>query len=576
MEALGVIKARERAGTKFYIVDSRKPRAMPRVTSSKDPRAEDNLLNPDDVLVQVDRDGRRTIVNLGSSARTIDTSVMPIPPAPMTRREVKVYELDFDYSLSTMLEKRLSQPPPAKSQQKIAEQRAKAISDDELNYWQSKGIYDRQYGLTAKQKEDLHLAKQAEINAEYDAEAVQLKFDYSDSVEQEGLKGMGERTSKQLEAGADLIRNPGRMGAQAANTWLKYLPVPEIVQWFKDRIPGLTQWYERQQAYSGTRNGILDAFAVAVKPLRKGKTAAQFNDTAGLTTFHQVDPAKTLAQQDWVKDYGSLAEAERQWEEQGWKGTTGMTFERGYQKTKDAYKRMGKEAREAFHDVAHRLQRVREQEQKALIEKVYEITEADSPARERMLKEARSMYKSLRGIYFPLGRFGDYRVIATDTFLPGPDGEGQFVLESFESLAARDQRIAEMKANARYTDVRASYASSDPATRTTSQDFLRKMQLEGSQIERDFVARELRRARALKGDELTDVEVARAESYAKKQTEDVVDMLAGIWMDSLPETSALKNAVKRGNIPGWDQNMVRASSDYMTRHAGNLASLEHG
>jgi hypothetical protein len=379
------------------------------------------------------------------------------------------------------------------------------------------------------------------------------------------------------------LQNAKTVPSQTARSWLQFLPVPEIVNMYGAKISGLRQWYERQQSFSGTRNGILDTFTLALSPLRRStKRAEAFSGAAGLSTLHQVDPRKPLKQQDWVTDFGSLRAAEEQWGKIGLLGTTGMTFEQGYNAAVEAYNRMDPETKAVFADVADKLKDVRNKERKALIEKIHEITEGgDVRTREKMVKEATDSFASLRGVYFPLARFGDYYVIATDTSVPGPKGDGQFYLSAFENIGARDARLAELKGmkkadgTPRYTDVRASYNSTDPSTRTSSQQLLDKMKVKSKTLIDTYFKRELRRM-GKSVDELSAEDRRIAMNAAERQVEEVMGMLTSVWMDSLPDTSAYKNSVRRGSIPGYNGDMVRSVSDYMTRHAGNLASLQHG
>jgi hypothetical protein len=89
----------------------------------------------------------------------------------------------------------------------------------------------------------------------------------------------------------------------SADKWLGGMSLPNIVDMFKHIMPELTQYYQLMRTYSATSKGVLDNFALLIKPLQRSRQIPQFNEAASTATYYQVDPSlgANIESQDWYK-----------------------------------------------------------------------------------------------------------------------------------------------------------------------------------------------------------------------------------------------------------------------------------
>jgi hypothetical protein len=119
------------------------------------------------------------------------------------------------------------------------------------------------------------------------------------------------------------------------------------------------------------------------------------------------------------------------------------------------------------------------------------------------------------------------------------EGQKHFVSEAFESEASANARARELGVEPRLAE-----------------EYFREL----NPVNRAFIER-------LSG--------AVGAALPGQQALDARQAMIQIYLAALPQTSALKNEIKRRGIAGWDSDMQRAFADYTQKDAHYLSRLEH-
>lgn len=232
--------------------------------------------------------------------------------------------------------------------------------------------------------------------------------------------------------------------------------------------------------------------------------------------------------------------------------------------------------------------------------------------RDDYLKEFGRLLSRVKGPYFPLSRFGDFFVVSKSAqYLEAeaklkeaneklrelytkyniPEEEASLVNSVNAVLEEHNMRPIKHLPDAAKKEIRAARKESSAARKV-----VRDLQgQEKHYINEAFESEAQARARAaelgvtvrLKEEYLRDVS---STSYAminkigdaiegkladKRVAMQAREAMMRVWLQSLPDTSALRHQLKRKNIAGFSKDMLRAFSQYSQRDAHYLSRLTH-
>ncbi len=380
------------------------------------------------------------------------------------------------------------------------------------------------------------------------------------------LKTMGAQTKKELQriaARGKRALGGDTLAVQTAPTWLKVTPRSTLVELFKKRMPLITKYDKQFDTFVAARNAeVEDAginYDTAIKAAKAGTGVDQLQTTAALGSFNQMTPWLPMEEQDWVPTGGSIAAAQKLWKAAGMQKATGKGFAEAYQETSAAYNKLSPATKEAYKVMVEDVAAVRKREKDAMQKIIEQSTEGDATARTEMLSRLEEAFAGLKGAYLPLYRYGDYSLTYTD-----PD-TGNRAVEFFTTVAARDEQMDSLTAENPGTT-----AEEFGFQRTVREDLPKvTSSVPGSFMEQlTNTVREQYVEGVDPTDEVYDAKVAQADQVIKDMTQ--------VWLRWQPETSALKNSLKRKNTGGFSKDMMRGYLRYMQTHGGNVAFLENG
>jgi hypothetical protein len=182
---------------------------------------------------------------------------------------------------------------------------------------------------------------------------------------------------------------------------------------------------------------------------------------------------------------------------------------------------------------------------KAIKERI-ERSELKGPRKAELLKQMDDeFFKAVKGVYFPLARFGQYVVV-----VKGPDGK--------VSSVNRAETMAEAQA------LRSNLSKAFPAGsgHTVARPILSKEFIAG----RDAVGRGF----------MTELyEVLDKQDMDASARAELEDTLGQLYLSSLPDLSWAKHGIHRKGIPGFSQDARRAYAQNMFHGARYLAKLRY-
>lgn len=427
------------------------------------------------------------------------------------------------------------------------------------------------------------------------------------------LKSGQERITQAVTALANPKSTMRGLYVQHAPKWLAVTPLRTLVQTFGKTIPQVKSFAEHLDAVVSTKTAIVDDAKVLYDKAKdlaeKGPGLQAFNWAAAVASFNRMTPWLPMLEQDWVdqsKPKGeALVEARQKWIDAGMKKATGKTFDAAYKQAADLYNGLGNNGvKEAYQRIVDHLGVLRNREKNKLLAYIERVSKDDvagfiqavtkdqqvsaalvnryagkpfsvpsgrekefqsavkqvdnrraqaKKLRAKLMVRFNASFSTIKGAYWPLFRVGDFRLEYTDS-------EGFRTVKHYTTLAERRADMVELTEQGA-KDFMESFKDKRPRSEVAIPSMLMD-QLSGAVLEKylDGV------------DQADESQVANARAAAQ----DVIDDMNQIWLRWQPETSALANSIRRGNVKGFHEDSLRSYLDYTSRHAINIAWTEQG
>jgi len=372
---------------------------------------------------------------------------------------------------------------------------------------------------------------------------------------------------KKLDTAVQALKNPKSklhdLYVQYAPQWLAVTPLHTLVQTFGKAIPQIKDFAKHLDAVVSAKTEIVDTSKVvydkAMEMAQKTVGLDVFNNAAATASFNRMTPWKDLYSQDWTKGKTKsekLKNAQKKWVAARMQKATGLTYIEAYSETKKAYDALKTDdMKQAYQDTVEHIAGIRTREKNNLLRYIEKVTEPGSDERKEMMLKFDATFTDLHGAYWPLARVGDF-------VLKYVDKDGFKWAEHFTTIAERNEAKAErIAAGVDPSTIKESYKDKQPAGAVA----IPAMMLE--QLSKTV------RAKYMKDVNPNDSEAVEAAMEAAQNT---INDMTQIWLRWQPETSALKNSVRRKNVKGYSLDMLRSYLDYMQRHASNIAWTEQG
>lgn len=350
-----------------------------------------------------------------------------------------------------------------------------------------------------------------------------------------------------------------------APQWLSVTSLHHIAQVFGKNVPQIKSMDRHVDDLVTTKTAIIDRAYSIHKAAEKaasdkdGSGVAKFNRAALTGTFNQMTPWSGLFEQDWVPAEGTkadrLKDAAKAWSSAGMNKSTGLTFQEAYRESADAFNALSPMEQIQLQRMVEDTSAIRQRERTNLLKRIELLSEGSPELRKSLMLQFNASFNNLKGMYLPLSRFGDF-------ILEYTNAKGQRVLEAFPDAAQRKavretlagEGVDETSVVERRKDKNAAVIAGMP------QELMSQLT---KSVESKFLA----------GVDPTDeLAVAAAREHAQAAVSDMNQTFFR-W---LPDTSAMKNSVRRKNIQGASDNMLRGYLDYIQRHAVAIAWSEVG
>jgi hypothetical protein len=401
----------------------------------------------------------------------------------------------------------------------------------------------------------MRAGKEAALTLDSDPQALFSAID-------DTLKSGQERITQAVTALANPKSTLRGLYIQHAPKWLAVTPLRTLVQTFGKTIPQVKSFAEHLDAVVSTKTAIVDDAKVlydkAKELAEKGPGLQAFNWAAAVASFNRMTPWLPMLEQDWVdqsKPKGeALIDARQKWIDAGMKKATGKTFDAAYKQAADLYNGLGNNGvKEAYQHIVDHLGVLRNREKNNLLAYIEKVSKDNPELRKELMARFNTSFSTLNGSYWPLSRVGDFRLEYTDS-------EGFRTVKHYTTLAERRADMAELTEQGA-KDFMESFKDKRPRSEVAIPSMLMD-QLSGAVLEK-----------YLNGvDQADESQVANARAAAQ----DVIDDMNQIWLRWQPETSALANSIRRGNVKGFHEDSLRSYLDYTSRHASNIAWTEQG
>jgi hypothetical protein len=350
-----------------------------------------------------------------------------------------------------------------------------------------------------------------------------------------------------------------------APQWLSVTSLHHVAQVFGKNVPQIKSMDRHVDDLVTTKTAIIDRAYAIHKAAEKaasdkdGSGVAKFNRAALTGTFNQMTPWSGLFEQDWVPAEGTkadrLKEAAKAWSAAGMNKSTGLTFQEAYRESADAFNSLSPMEQIQLQRMVEDTAAIRQRERTNLLKRIELLSEGSPELRQSLMLQFNASFNNLKGMYLPLSRFGDF-------ILEYTNAKGQRVLEAFPDAAQRkavretlaSEGVDEATVVERVKDKNAAVIAGMP------QELMSQLT---RSVESKFLA---------SVDPTDEMAVAAAREHAQAAVSDMNQTFFR-W---LPDTSAMKNSVRRKNIQGASDNMLRGYLDYIQRHAVAIAWSEVG
>ena len=410
----------------------------------------------------------------------------------------------------------------------------------------------------------------ANVTADVTADVPAPKFSLSEpkkvmAVANDALSESRKKVGEALLALASPRAKGRELYEKYAPQWLSVTSLHHIAQVFGKNVPQIKSMDRHVDDLVTTKTAIIDRAYSIHKAAEKaasdkdGSGVAKFNRAALTGTFNQMTPWSGLFEQDWVPAEGTeadrLKEAEKAWSSAGMKKSTGLDFQEAYRESADAFNALSPMEQIQLQRMVEDTAAIRQRERTNLLKRIELLSEGSPELRKSLMLQFDASFNNLKGMYLPLSRFGDF-------ILEYTNAKGQRVLEAFPDAAQRKavretlagEGVDEATVVERVKDKNAAVIAGMP------QELMSQLT---RSVESKFLA---------SVDHTDELAVAAAREHAQAAVSDMNQTFFR-W---LPDTSAMKNSVRRKNIQGASDNMLRGYLDYIQRHAVAIAWSEVG
>lgn len=322
----------------------------------------------------------------------------------------------------------------------------------------------------------------------------------------EAVQGIGVSVKNVMRQTANIARD--KRGAA-----LSFLGGRQIADIYSKDVPELPKYNEilqRMQAEQNEGSAVADSIIEKWRVINRKRpdVATQLSSLMHDSTLAQVDPDVSADNAELRKRWINLP-----------------------QEAKDIYR----EARDAY--VAH-FEKVKAE----LIDRV-ERSALDTSAKNRTLASMREEFtKAMKGVYFPLARFGDYMVVVKDKA-----GVTQSV-----SMAETTNQAQALRA-----ELLRAYPDYIVGAIQKKKEF---------NAERDGVSRGF----------MKDLVALISEEPDAQTRDSQLDAINQLWLSSLPDLSWAKSGIHRKGTPGYSNDAMRAFARNMFHGGYHLAKLRYG
>ena len=320
---------------------------------------------------------------------------------------------------------------------------------------------------------------------------------------------------KASQALTDLTRGTGNTLADYRGLALSALGRRQIAEIYGKDLPQLAPYSELTQQMDADKNDAgagADRIATAWGKLADERALAVLMHDA---TLAQIDPAKPQAPGDDAARYQAL---------------------------RRDYDALTPDAKQVYADARDTYRRHHEAVRTALRERI-ERSEIRGPRKAALLKQMDDeFFKAIKGVYFPLARFGDYVVVVRDS----------------NGTAINVSRAETMnEAQALQVTLRRAYPTAAVGKVLKSKEF---------NAGRDAVGRGFMQ-------EL--YKVLGKKEMDDRQRGELEDMLGQLYLSALPDLSWAKHGIHRKGTPGYSQNARRAFAQNVFHGARYLAKVRY-
>lgn len=386
----------------------------------------------------------------------------------------------------------------------------------------------------------------------------------------DSLKATQQKVTEAINALKDPASTKRSLYIKTAPQWLAAMPRKVLANMLKGTIPQVGTMTEHLDAMISIRTKLIDDGKVLYDKAHdlalKGPGLQAFNWAAAVSSFNRMTPWESITDQEWGSDEPTkerkLVAARNRWNNSGMKKATGKTFDVAYKQSVEAYNALGsKELKEAYQDLVDYMQNIRNREKNNLLAFIENTSEAGSDLRAKLMARYDATFNNLYGAYWPLSRFGDYRLEYTDS-------DGIRNVKFYDTLAARKADIDILRTQDA-KEFKETYKDKSPKG-SASIPMALMDQLTGEVLDQY-------RAKALeKVDPTDEAAVQAATALAEENAQRTIENMNQIWLRWQPETAALANSMRRGNVKGFTEDSLRSFQEYVNRHAATIAWTEQG
>ncbi|MFW2076590.1 PLxRFG domain-containing protein [Acinetobacter sp. ULE_I010] len=374
--------------------------------------------------------------------------------------------------------------------------------------------FDNQEYIVALESNQM---KMAEGNTTFNSASADIRFSRSSNYED--ITNRIANGFKNLPKAGDLINKAGDLINKKGVDWLSMglglLSRRHLTEVYGKLLPQLNKYNELAAQMDADKNDIAADADNIVREWSKLKDEEALANVMHDATLAQIDPAKAYQQGDNKVKYQQLLHA--------------------YNNLSPEAKAMYKKARNAY---SGHYSKVRE----AIRERILRSA-LSSQKKADLLKNIEGSFGQIKGVYFPLARFGQYVVV-----MRNQNGQAEVISRAETNNEAESIRSELMK---KYPQYKADDVKKD-AEFSASRD----------SVGRGFMS------------DLFD-EVGNL-GLDKKAQADFEDTLSQLYLSSMPDLSWAKHGIHRKGTAGFSQDARRAFAQHMFSGANYLGKLRYG